>query len=134
MPKSRPKSPRPSSGSRGATLARALAPEELRAGEFVAVLHAVSEWPSWFWDGDAALLPAERPVRIARTPDAPGVPLEVVAACLPFVLVEYPCGKQLSLDVRTSRLARLDRGYARAARRAWKRAARESRSTRKSGC
>ena len=36
-------------GNREATsLAKALAPEEIRRGDFVTPLFVVSEWPSWY--------------------------------------------------------------------------------------
>lgn len=107
-------------------LARSLAPEEVRAGMIVAVLHEIVEWPSWFWDSDAALLPADQPVRIARVPNPAGTPLRIKSLCLPFVLVEAPCGERKAIDVRTSKLALLSGRYASQSRKAFRRAARKS--------
>jgi hypothetical protein len=104
------------------TLAKALAPEEIRAGDFVAVLHEIVEWPSWFWCDDATLGPREEVVRMCTTPREVAAPLKVRAVCLPFVLVREPNRRQHTIDVRRHRLARLDATFARAARRACRRA------------
>jgi hypothetical protein len=100
------------------TLAKALAPEEIRAGDFMAVLHEIYELPSYMWCADAALLQRDELVRIRMTPTAEAAPLKVSAVCLPFVLVREPCGRQRTLDVRRQRFARLDKKFARAARQA----------------
>ena len=101
------------------SLAKGLAPEEIRRGDFVAPLYMVHEWPSWFWCcGDDALWPREELVRTQSLPGDEAAPLEVTAVCLPFVLVETPCGEGRTLDVWRVKLARLDRRFARKARRA----------------
>lgn len=100
-----------------ATLAKALAPEEIRAGDYVALLNVVYELPSFFWCDDAALMPREQPVRIQFTPESDSVPLKVKSVCLPYVLVKHPEGRKFTLDVRRSKLARLGRGFAEVA---WK--------------
>jgi len=105
------------------SLAKALAPEEIRRGDFVAPLYVISEWPSWFWDDDDALHPREEPVRICSTPCGEAEPLKVRGVCLPFVLVKTPAGERRTLDVRKCRLARLDRNFAAAAWRAFRKAA-----------
>lgn len=104
-----------------ATLAKSLAPEEIRRGDYLAVLDETFEYPSWYWGCDAALAPREEPVRIRTLPRDDALPLEVRAACLPFVLVRDVQGRVRTLDVRRCRLARLDRHYAVAARKAAKR-------------
>ena len=104
-------------------MARALAPEEIRRGDFVAVLYVISEWPSFFWSCDAALAPRDELVRICSTPHGESQPLKVRAVCLPFVLAKAPSGEQKTLDVRRCRLARLERRYARTAWKAAKRRA-----------
>ena len=95
------------------SLAKALAPEEIRLGDFVTPLFVVSEWPSWYWDDDDALHPRDELIRIRSTPCDEATPLKVTAICLPFVLVETPAGEGRTLDVRRLRLARLDRTFAR---------------------
>jgi len=103
------------------SLAKALAPEEIRRGDFVTPLYVVSEWPSWYWDDDDALHPRDELVRIRSTPCDEATPLEVIGVCLPFVLVETPQRDGKTLDVRRVRLARLDRTFAKRTRRALRR-------------
>lgn len=103
------------------SLAKALAPEEIRCGDFVTPLFVVSEWPSWFWCDDDALHPRDELVRIRSTPCDEAAPLEVIGVCLPFVLVETPQREGRTLDIRRVRLARLDRKFARQTRRALRR-------------
>lgn len=101
----------------GLTLAKALAPEEIRVGDYVTPLHFVAEVPSYYWLSECWSLPADQPVRIRFTCSSDGAPLKVKAICLPFVLVKGPTGSQTSLDLRNCQLARLDNRYA---RRTWK--------------
>lgn len=110
------------------SLAKALAPEEIRRGDFVTPLFVVSEWPSWFWCDDDALHPREQLVRILSTPSDEATPLEIVGVCLPFVLVETPQRESKTLDVRRVRLARLDRTFAQRMRRALRRREKRLRS------
>jgi len=119
------------------TLAKSLAPEEIRAGDYVSVLHVVLEFPALVWCDDSALVDRDEVVRIPFVPENSGTPLKVKAVCLPFVLVKHPCGKQRPIDVRQSRLARLDPTYAKTARRAYRLGqAKKKRSKRrkKNGC
>ncbi len=100
-----------------ATLAKALAPEEFRPGDFVTPLHMAAEVPSYYWFSECWNLPADPPVRIRFTSTSDGVPLKVKSLCLPFVLVKQASGERLTLDLRKCQLARLDRRYG---KRAWK--------------
>jgi len=100
-----------------ATLAKALAPEDIRTGDFVTPLHVVAEVPSYYWFSESWSLPADQPVRIRLTSPIDGLPLRVQSLCLPFVLVKQATGEGLTLDLRKYQLARLDRRYA---KRAWK--------------
>lgn len=93
-------------------LARPLAAEDLRRGDFVSILHEVVEYPSFFWCSDPQLWPPGEPVRMQLRPREGGTPLKVKAICLPFVFVKTPCGKHRTLDVRQQRLVRLSRDYA----------------------
>jgi hypothetical protein len=98
-------------------MAKVLAPEDLRVGDYVALLHVVREVPSfWLRDGIRAIGPIE-PVRIAFMLNNGGVPYRVRSVCLPFVLVKTPSGRSRNLDVRRHRLARLTCAHAQAA---WK--------------
>ena len=109
------------------TLAKALAPEEIRPGDFVAVLYQMYELPSYMWCADASLLPRDELVRIRMTPTEDPTPLKVSAVCLPFVLVREPCGRERGVDIRRQRLARLDKQFARAIRKACRAASRRDR-------
>ena len=96
-----------------APVSRPLAPEDLRCGDFVSILHEIIELPSYYWTCDAQILPPGELIRIQwRTADC-GTPLKVKAICLPFLLVKSPCGKHRTLDCRQHRLVQLSRDYAR---------------------
>jgi len=99
------------------TLAKALAPEDICVGDYVALLHEVDELPSFLWCADSTLAPREELVRIQLVPESGGVPLKVKSICLPYVLVKHPRGSRETLDVRRWKLARLDNHFARIA---WK--------------
>jgi len=107
-----------------ATLAKVLAPEEVRRGDYVAPLYVVAEVPSywWFeqWDH-----PRDQPVRIRLMPPCQGAPLKVRSVCVPFVLVKTATGDEHSIDLRNCQLARLDASHAKRAWRAVKRTARK---------
>ena len=100
-----------------ATLAKALAPEEIRAGDYVTPLYAIAEVPSFWWCAEAWRLSPEEPIRMRFMATCDGVPLHVQSVCLPFVLAKQPGGHSVTMDVRRCQLARLDRAFA---RRAWK--------------
>jgi hypothetical protein len=102
--------------ARGGALAKPLAPEEIRVGDFVTPLHVFYDFPSFFWD-DSAIGRRDETVRICYIPETGGVPLKVKSICLPFLLAKHPRGEQQTLDVRRVRLARLDPTYAKTA---WK--------------
>lgn len=100
------------------TLARPVAADDIRRGDFVAVLNEIHEFPSFLWPCDSELTPIHQPVRMQwRTADG-GQPLKVIDFCLPFVLVKCPSGRHQSLDMRSVQLVKLSQDYA---RRAWKR-------------
>jgi hypothetical protein len=114
-------------GHAEATLAKVLAPEDVRVGDYVALLHVVCEMPSFWWrDGINATRP-EVPVRIPLMVENGGVPLEVRSVCLPFVLVKSPAGELRNLDVRRHGLARLDPRHAMTAWKACKKSQPERR-------
>jgi hypothetical protein len=99
------------------SLAKPLAPEEIRIGDFVSPLHVFYDFPSFLWCGDSAIQRREETVRICYLPESGGVPLKVKSVCLPFVLVKKADGTQQTLDIRKVRLARLNLRFAKAA---WK--------------
>jgi hypothetical protein len=95
-----------------------LAPEDLCANEYVAVLGCRAEYPSFFWWGDSPGLVPDEPVRIEWSYLSENIPLRIEAICLPFVFVKSPKGKYQTLDICQHRLARLDHRFAKAA---WRR-------------
>lgn len=106
--------------------ARTLAPEDLRAGDYVSLDYEILEFPSFFWCSDLQLLPPAEPVRMPwHTADC-GQPLKIKAICLPYVFVKKPCGEHRTLDVRRHRLVRLAPDYARAVWKAMSKLARET--------
>lgn len=106
-----------------ATLAKALAPEEIRVGDFVTPLYVIAEVPSYWWRCDSWSLPPEEPVRIRITTLSDGTPYKVRSVCVPFVFVKAPCGEHKSFDLRTYQLARLNPSHAKQAWKAMKKSA-----------
>jgi hypothetical protein len=99
------------------TLAKTLAPEDVRRGDYVAVLSEEFEYAAFAWSCDSSL-PGDDPlIRVRFRPRETTGPLRVIDACLPFVFVKEPKGEGRTLDVRAVRLARLNRKYA---KRVWK--------------
>jgi hypothetical protein len=112
-------------GTKDLKTAKVLAPEDVRAGDYVALLHVVGELPSFLWCGGIGTIRPDEPVRVPFVPNDGGVPLRVRSVCLPFILVKGPSGDARHLDVRRHRLARLDRAHARAAWKACKKSRRK---------
>ncbi len=91
------------------TLAVPIAPEDLRRGCYVAVLHVIDQYPAFCFD-----LPGRTElVNIRSLPDDEIQPLKVIDVCLPFVTVIKPDRGIVTLDVRRHEMARLDDVYAR---------------------
>jgi len=116
MASSQPKSAPTKTTAAAATLAKALAPEEIHPGDYVTPLHMIAEVPSYWWCDDWRR-PREEPVRMRFTTSCDGAPLRVKSVCLPFVLLKHPAGHTTTLDLRRCQLARLDCDFA---KRAWK--------------
>ncbi len=94
------------------SVAKPLAPEEIRLGDRVIVLHQIVEMPSFFWEVDSTTLPVDRVVRVTRIPDQVEPPLKVTTVCLPMVGTETWNGETRLFDVRLIHLARVDRAFA----------------------
>ncbi len=94
------------------TLAKSLAPEDVRVGDYVTPLHEIREWPAFFWFCDSSYDQHQEMLRVQLVPENVGSPLKVQSVCLPFVLVKPAKGKPFTLDVRRSRLARLSKSFA----------------------
>jgi hypothetical protein len=99
------------------TVVKPLAPEEIRPGDYVAVMQVVYELPSFFWCADTLLIPHDKPVRLLFLPADGGAPLKVRSVCLPFVLVKTSTDEHRMIDLRKCRVARLNRRFAKLA---WK--------------
>lgn len=102
------------------TLAQPLAPEDIRSGDFVTLLHEIREVPSFWWPADGCLRPPHEPIRMRLTPTSEPFPMKVKSVCLPFVLVKLPHGNRHTLDVRACRLARLNKKFAAASWKAYR--------------
>ncbi len=96
----------------GNSLAARVAPEDLRCGDFVAVLSQIIELPSFLW---TETLPSEQEelVRLRRLPTDDRAPLKVEVICLPFLFVKLPSGHFETIDIRLASLVRLEKDYAR---------------------
>ncbi len=90
------------------SLASLLAPEDIRRGQYVAVLNEIEQWyPCCSSSGKPELF------SVRSVPTDEIELLQVFEICLPFVTVRKADGSLLTLDVRRHELARLDDGYAR---------------------
>jgi hypothetical protein len=115
------------------SVAKPLGPEDVRRGDFVAVLDEMYELPSYWWCEDAALHPRDELVRIRLIPAQHNLPLKVKSVCLPFVLAKPPFGLERTLDLRRTRLARLDKHFAAATWKAYKKQ-RHAKNSKRSSC
>ena len=112
-----------------ATLAKALAPEDIRPGDFVTPLSVITEVPSYWWNSGSWDLPHDQPVRIRLLYNCDGMPMRVKSVCLPFVLTKCPAGEQNTIDLRKCQLARLDLVYAKRAWKTYKKTAEQRKAT-----
>ncbi len=96
------------------SISKPVAPEDIRPGDHVTLLRETLEVLNFFALCDP-LVRCDPVARIELTPCDAGVPLKVVAVCLPFVLVRDARDKHRTLDVRRHALARLDERFARRA-------------------
>lgn len=94
------------------TLAKTLAPEDLRCGDFVTILTKSAEFPSFFWDCTPHYNNDSEVISISFRPEEAGEPLKVTEICLPFVLVKTHKGKVSVIDIRASSLVKLSNAYA----------------------
>ncbi|MCA8995935.1 MAG: hypothetical protein KDA80_03095 [Planctomycetaceae bacterium] len=115
MPPSRIESP-----STHSTLAKRLAPEDLSPGQMVAVHTEIVRLPSFFWCGDAEELKPDELVRIRCESSENGLPLKVMAVCLPYVLLKDPWGDHRTNDTRLTEFVKLNKHYAKAVRKAFR--------------
>jgi hypothetical protein len=97
-------------------VAASVAGEDLRRGDYVAVLSVIHEYPSFLWCCDSAL-PRDELVRVQYTDVDDCRLLKIKAICLPFIFAKEPAGAYRTLDLRFCRVARLAPKYA---RRVWR--------------
>ena len=135
MAPSRSKSDETQKSKQVSTLAKSLAPEEIRTGDYVSLLHTVCDFPAIVWCNDTSLVEQEKLIRLPLLPwENVGLPLQVLSVCLPFVLVKQPCGKQYSIDIRQHQLAKLSKSYVKTARKAFQSKQRKKKAHRKRNC
>lgn len=91
-------------------VSRQVRPDDLRVGDFVAVLSETYEWPSIFGACDRF---APSSCRATMIPNETADPVRVEAVCVPFVFVVDPAGEHSVLDIRRIRLARVARRFGR---------------------
>lgn len=94
------------------TVAATVAGEDVSCGDFVALLNVTCEIPSYFWNACDSLLPPSELVRLRIFPSDAGVPLKVLAVCLPFVYAKTARGETKTIDLRRTQIVRLDRASA----------------------
>jgi hypothetical protein len=94
--------------NRKPSLASSIAPEDIRRGHYVAVLHVIDQYLPCCLDRAGT-----DPVNIRWRPTFKVQPLRVIDVCLPFVTALKAGGSVITLDVRRYELARLDDAYAR---------------------
>lgn len=104
---------KPANADHDTTLAKPLAPEDVRPGDYVAVLDQEYQYPAIVWFYEPPMGREQEVIRVRVRPSETSGPLRVIDACLPFVFVKPPKGEGQTLDVRAVRLALLDRDYAR---------------------
>lgn len=100
-------------------LSQVVAGEDLRPGDYVAILAQSVQFPSFFWNHpDSGLSPHEL-VSLKLIPPDAGTPLKIEGLSLPFVYVTEPSNRSIqTLDLRQTQLVRLVPGCA---KRVWKR-------------
>ncbi|MEN1679843.1 MAG: hypothetical protein AAGJ46_09625 [Planctomycetota bacterium] len=95
------------------TAAKPLAPEEVLPGDYVAVLDQEHEYAASSWYLDPPMLGGDDVIRVRLRPSEPEPPLLVQEVCVPFVFAKAIDGSARTLDLRATRLARIDAGVGR---------------------
>lgn len=90
-----------------------VAAEDIKPGDYLAVLSEIFEFPSFFWCCMSESLPPDQPVRLRQLPGDSGLPHKVENVCLPYVYAKLPSGRVAILDTRKHQLVRLSAGSGR---------------------
>lgn len=96
------------------TLAKALAPEDIRPNHYVALLYVVDDYVSCGDIAEGSWRQVE-PTRVRTVPPYTPPPMKVIEVCLPYVLVKEADGDVRTLDVRRYHLARVTSRFGRTA-------------------
>ena len=101
------------------TVAKPMHPEDIAVGDDVAILFTSSQYATFNWYGfDTSILPIEQPIAITYLPYGDQEALVVQQICLPFVVCKTFDDRHRYLDIRQVRLARLNKSFAAADRKA----------------
>ena len=95
------------------TLVRSLAPEDIKVGIYVMVLHRQCQV---LMSKDSALGDPEiAVVQVVMRPYFPELPAKVIDICLPYIVVEREDRKTDIVDTRSERLAKVPKRFAKKA-------------------
>ena len=115
----------------GLQVARRLHPEDLKVGDDIVITEVSHQFGTFGWCGlDSFQYPADEVITLTYLATGNHFPQKVVAICLPFLLCEQVDSTHIIHDVRSLQFARLESGFAKAARSAYK-ADKELESTKK---
>lgn len=95
------------------TCAQAVAPEDIRVGDYLIVLHTTYELLPMLLGCESSFAPP-KPTRMTLM-SWDTEPKRVVRICLPIILVLEPDGEKDTIDVRRHNLARVDLAFGRTA-------------------
>lgn len=96
--------------TRDGTLARTLAPDDVRPGMYIAPLLRLDERQPNVFDATPTVS-ADGVIRSVRIPTGSATPALVVDVCLPYLFVRSPRGTYRVLDGRRFKLARVSDAF-----------------------
>ncbi len=91
---------------------RVLAADDVSVGDYLVVMNVTLQIPSFYWSLDYQVSSRTELVHLSYMPGDCGSPLEVIAVCLPFLLVETFDGTRQTKDLRQCRVARVSPEFA----------------------
>jgi hypothetical protein len=97
---------------------QSLAADDVDVGDFVVVMHVTLQYPSFLWCHEPVAFSRPEMIPLSWMPCDGGKPLEVIAVCIPFLLVERVDGTRETLDLRQCRIARTSPEFAKKVRKA----------------